>query len=163
MKDNLAEWLRRETRNLMGFPAQVRILQLSDILLLLTIFCIKILKYYINLNCINLKVLSLYRFSHLHPHFWYLTTFLTIKPSPSPTILPLTPSYGWITEKSTSSPKCSTANLISAYSSGWKDSFKKLSKSSSSSDATLLVDDIKVKASIKSGSIKGFSIILVFM
>ena len=29
--DNLAEWLRRETRNLMGFPAQVQILQLSNL------------------------------------------------------------------------------------------------------------------------------------
>jgi hypothetical protein len=28
-QDILAEWLRRETRNLMGFPAQVRILQMS--------------------------------------------------------------------------------------------------------------------------------------
>ena len=28
-KDILAEWLRRETRNLVGFPAQVRILQMS--------------------------------------------------------------------------------------------------------------------------------------
>ena len=27
--DILAEWLRRETRNLMGFPAQVQILQMS--------------------------------------------------------------------------------------------------------------------------------------
>jgi hypothetical protein len=27
----LAEWLRRETRNLMGLPAQVQILQLSKI------------------------------------------------------------------------------------------------------------------------------------
>ena len=33
--DNLAEWLRRETRNLMGFPAQVQILQLSLIFNLL--------------------------------------------------------------------------------------------------------------------------------
>ena len=31
-KDNLAEWLRRETRNLMGSPAQVRILRLSILL-----------------------------------------------------------------------------------------------------------------------------------
>ena len=30
--DILAEWLRRETRNLVGFPAQVRILQMSDFL-----------------------------------------------------------------------------------------------------------------------------------
>ena len=28
-QDNLSEWLRRKTRNLLGLPAQVRILQLS--------------------------------------------------------------------------------------------------------------------------------------
>lgn len=36
--DILAEWLRRETRNLMGFPAQVRILQMSDFLFISAYF-----------------------------------------------------------------------------------------------------------------------------
>ena len=42
--DIVAEWLRRETRNLMGSPAQVRILPMSDILINLIILQIQVFK-----------------------------------------------------------------------------------------------------------------------
>ena len=37
-KDILAEWLRRETRNLMGFPAQVQILQMSNLFIIFNFY-----------------------------------------------------------------------------------------------------------------------------
>ena len=40
MKDNLAEWLRRVTRNHLGFPAQVQILQLSYFLHAIILICL---------------------------------------------------------------------------------------------------------------------------
>lgn len=118
---------------------------------------------YIIIDNLNIKLLLHHSLFFCYVHFMSLTPCLNNKPRPSPVILPATPTFGCTTEKWISSPRCPSNALTMAARGLGTVLFKCSSNSSYSSLLHPPTACMRVRASMRSGSMMGFVKIVSFI